>query len=134
MIGVIASVGATLTLLFAIPAYFRGAYETAYGGMVATYTPVAPFALLIGPTFQWLMAWDSLGGERFKILLKFILGWILSILMLIGLFYLSLGIDPGRSSNSNLFMLGIFLFVFIGIPIPSGLILARTTKSMISAN
>jgi hypothetical protein len=131
--GLIASVGATLTLTLAVSTYNSGIYDFAYDGLVAVFTPIAPFSLLIGPVSQWYLLQDTATGKSYKELIKIIAGWIFATSILFGMFYLVLKIGENISSTNDPNGITAFLILII-ITIPSGLTFARTTINAIRMN
>jgi hypothetical protein len=132
-VGFTASVGATLTLLLAASTYASGIYDFAYAGLVALFTPIAPFSLLIGPICQWFLVRDISINEPYKELIKFIAGWVISTFLVFGMLYLFLEISDNVSTTNDLNWIIGFL-VLIVITIPSGLVFARTTINTIRVN
>jgi len=123
-IGFIASIGGTLLLIYAIPAFFEGSFYSTFEHWVSSLTAVAPIIILLGPFCQWFIIRDIADGQPYKEILKISVGWIAATFLLIIMFYILLFITDSFSS------IGLF-FISVGIAIPSGLVFAQATKTAV---
>jgi len=131
-IGLIASTGATLTLYLAIPAYFEGKFDYLYGGMLVTFTPIAPIALLFGPFCQWILIRNVASSQSFMMILKIGIGWVFATALLFVMFYLFIILAPVIEDSIPFIHFLRFLFMTV-VAIPSGLVFAHTTKTILPA-
>jgi hypothetical protein len=115
--GFIAGTGSMLTLLVAVSTYFKGSFYSELGGMLVTYTTIAPIALLLGPFCQWLILRSGNGSISTREFLKIIVGWILAISSLYVMMFPIGALVQTSSVILNWISLGV-------VTIPSGLILA----------
>jgi hypothetical protein len=126
-IGVIASIGAALTFVVAVPAYLEGSFFDKVGGLLVLFTLIAPIALFIGPICQCLMVRYFVGESFSKDLFEICVGWVLAAFLPFVMFYLINLIDHRFRSNS---LIPFFLYAIV-LNIPSGLALADITKNVI---
>ena len=93
-VGLIASTGAALTLVLALPAYLEGSFPYKFDGLLKTFTPLAPIALLIGPLCQGLLLRSVLSRQAFKEIIKLVVGWLVATFLPFFLGYLLIVMEP----------------------------------------
>src|SRR5512138_984741 len=126
-ISVIASIGAALTFIVALPAYLEGSFFNKVGGMLGLFTLIAPIALFIGPICQSLIVRYIVGDSFSKDILEICIGWIVAAFLPFVMFYLINLIDHRFGPGS---LIPFFLYAIV-LNIPSGLVLADITKNII---
>jgi len=128
-IGSIASIGAALTFVVALPAYSEGLFFHKIGGMLVIFTLIAPIALLIGPIFQWLIIRCIGGNLSSKELSKICVGWIVAAFLPFVMFYLIHLRNPWIMLIHPWYRYFISLFLYvIVLNIPSGVVFAYITR------
>lgn len=126
-VGLIASTGAVLTLVLAIPAYLEGSFSYKFDGLLETFTPIAPIAFLMGPVCQVLLLRSVKSGQVFKEIIKLCVGWLAAIILPFFLVYLIIVMETFIKVR----FFGTVVGAMLALGILSGLIFALALEYII---